>query len=129
MAAPASTRTVQTAWFKPAWLPPGGHGNGLPAPTWAPIADLDTRIVDELLLALADADVPAYTAPAPRPVRPLLPGDGTRTVGRLWVGFTSYAKAELVLVTCMPPLLRGIEQPRYPVPHRYPRHPRKAHRW
>lgn len=52
-----------------AWLPPFGHGNGLDAPSWAPIADVAPELADGLLGAFRDAGVPAYAAPvalAPR---------------------------------------------------------------
>lgn len=51
--------------------PPGGLNDGLLAPSWAPIADIPVRQVGELPLA---------------------------AVWRLWVGSTSYAKAEDELV-------------------------------
>lgn len=91
--------TVTGAAFAPAWLPPSGYGNGLPARSWAPIADIDARHVDAVLMALLDAHVPGHAAPAPRPVRPLLPGE--RPPGSVWrlrVASTSYARAEDVLM-------------------------------
>jgi hypothetical protein len=91
--------TVSGSAFAPAWLPPGGRGNGLTAQSWAPIADIDARSVDTVLAALRDADVPAHAAPAPRPVRPLSPGAWVSgAVWRLRVSSTSYAKAEDVLL-------------------------------
>lgn len=91
--------TVAGDSFVPAWLPPGGRGNGLPARSWAPIADIDARNVDAVLAALRDAHIPAHAAPAPRPVRPLSPGAWVPgAVWRLRVGSTSYAKAEDVLL-------------------------------
>lgn len=97
--------------FAPAWLPPGGRGNGLPARSWAPIADIDARHVDTVLRALSDALVPAHAAPAPRPVRPLTPG--AWKPGALWrlrVASTSYAKAEDVLLR----VLRELSSPTRP---------------
>jgi CelD/BcsL family acetyltransferase involved in cellulose biosynthesis len=91
--------TVSAGLFAPAWLPPGGLGNGLRAPSWAPIADIPARQVDAVLTALRDAHIPAHVAPAPRPVRVLTPG--ARPPGAVWrlrVGSTSYAKAESLLM-------------------------------
>ncbi|MFC7867000.1 hypothetical protein ACFU5B_24685 [Streptomyces murinus] len=98
---------VSASLFAPAWLPPGGRGNGLRATSWAPIADLPARHVDTVLDALRDASIPAHAAPAPRPVRPLAPGG--RAPGAVWrlrVGSTSYAKAENVLMQ----LLRELDR-------------------
>ncbi|MER7967525.1 hypothetical protein ABTX35_00655 [Streptomyces sp. NPDC096080] len=96
----ASTQlTFSTGLFAPAWLPPGGRGNGLTAPSWAPIADIPARHVDPVLAALRQAHVPAHAAPAPRPVRVLTPGQcAPGSVWRLRVGSTSYAKAEDLLM-------------------------------
>ncbi|MEU6173653.1 hypothetical protein ABZ832_17245 [Streptantibioticus parmotrematis] len=128
MAATSPSRSAASTAFAPAWLPPTGHGNGLTAPSWAPIADVDVRVVDPLLDLMAAARVPAHAAHAPRPVRPLLPERPDRPeTWRLWVGSTSYSKAEHVLVTCLPGLLHTLEQPRYPVPHRPP-HQHREHR-
>ena len=56
---------------------------------------------------------------APRPVRPLLPQTGgAPEIWRLWVGSTSYRKGEHVLMTRLPALLREVEKPARPVPHR-----------
>jgi hypothetical protein len=81
-----------------AWLPPFGHGNGLHAASWAPLADVDAEFVDELLAAFREADVPAYASPTAWPpgraharrARPV-------TSQRLWVGAMRYATAEDVL--------------------------------
>jgi hypothetical protein len=88
-----------------AWLPPFGHGNGLHAPTWAPIADVDGELVDDLLAAFAEAGVPAYASPVQWPSRRA----GTRrnrlvTSQRLWVGSMRYATAEDVLRIELPRL-------------------------
>ncbi|MCS0603700.1 hypothetical protein NX794_21135 [Streptomyces sp. LP11] len=91
--------TVTAGLFTPAWLPPGGRGNGLRAPSWAPIADIPARHVGTVLEALLRARVPAHAAPAPRPVRVVTPGE--RAPGAVWrlrVGSTSYTRAEDVLM-------------------------------
>ncbi|HEV8649177.1 MAG TPA: hypothetical protein VG276_07160 [Actinomycetes bacterium] len=83
-----------------AWLPPFGRGNGLDAPAWAPIADVDPVLVDDLLAAFRDARVPAYAAPAEWPPR-RAPGRRRHaaTSDRLWVAALRYATAEEVLRT------------------------------
>ncbi|WP_018566797.1 hypothetical protein [Streptomyces sp. PsTaAH-124] len=91
--------TVSAGLFAPAWLPPGGRGNGLRAVSWAPVADIPARRVDEVLDALREAGVPAHAAPAPRPVRVVTPGEGAQgTVWRLRVGSQAYGRAEDVLM-------------------------------
>ncbi|MET8631740.1 hypothetical protein [Streptomyces sp. NPDC004680] len=91
--------TVPAGLFAPAWLPPGGRGNGLRAPSWAPIADIPVSQVDAVLAALRQARIPAHAAPAPSPVRVITPGEGTPgAMWRLRVGSTSYAKAEGLLM-------------------------------
>jgi hypothetical protein len=86
-----------------AWLPPFGHGNGLDAPSWAPIADVDPELADPLLEAFRDAAVPAYAAPVG-----LAPRRGRRRQRapdhRIWVGAQRYATAEDVLRTQLPRL-------------------------
>jgi hypothetical protein len=48
------------------WLPPFGHGNGLDALFWTPIAHLTADRAEEALVALAAADIPAWAAPEAR---------------------------------------------------------------
>jgi hypothetical protein len=93
-----------------AWLPPFGHGNGLDAPSWAPIADVDPELADPLLDAFREAGVPAHVAPvglAPR--RPSRRRRGRRPGPdhRIWVGAQWYATAEDVLRTELPRLGAG----------------------
>lgn len=68
------------------WLPPHGHGNGLDAAAWAPIADVATQDVEFLLDALRDADVPGYAAEVGPP--------GRRRRCRIWVASRRYSSAE-----------------------------------
>jgi hypothetical protein len=85
-------------------LPPFGHGNGLDAPSWAPIADVDPDFADPLLEALQEAGVPAHTAPvglAPRHRR----RRQRAPEHRIWVGAQWYATAEDVLRIQLPRLL------------------------
>lgn len=62
MTAPASRPFEQRGrvW----WLPPHGHGNGLDDDSWAPVLEVDERIVEPLLSAFRSARVPAYAAPS-----------------------------------------------------------------
>ncbi|MEU6284390.1 hypothetical protein [Streptomyces sp. NPDC047028] len=99
--------TVSAGLFAPAWLPPGGRGNGLRAPSWAPIADIPAHQVDAVLAALGEVHIPAHAAPAPRPVRSLTSGEWQPgAVWRLRVGSTSYAKAEDLLMRLLRELTR-----------------------
>lgn len=67
------------------WLPPHGHGNGLDASGWAPIADVPATLESQLLRAFQAANVAAYAAMA-------RPG-----WLRLWVDSMRYGSAEDVL--------------------------------
>ncbi|MET8405377.1 hypothetical protein [Streptomyces sp900116325] len=126
MPATPVSRSVTASSFAPAWLPPGGHGNGLHSSAWAPVADLPAVITDTVLDLLATAHVPAYAAKAPLTVRPLYPGDRPQgSTWRLWVASTSYAQAEHVLMTCLPNLLKPRERPAFPVPARRTRRRRR----
>jgi hypothetical protein len=90
-----------------AWLPPFGHGNGLDAPSWAPLADVDAEFVDELLAAFREAGVPAYASPAAWPPGRTRAGRARPpTSDRLWVGAMRYATAEDVLRAELPRLLQ-----------------------
>lgn len=91
--------------FAPAWLPPGGHGNGLAADAWAQIGDFDAQAVGAVLDVLREGAVPAYAAAAPAPLRPLTrPVAPPGSIWRLWVGSTSYNKALEVLLRALPRL-------------------------
>jgi hypothetical protein len=97
-------------WFQPAWLPPGGRGNGLStaelaADTWAPIADIDMTAVDAVLEALRIALVPAYAAPAGTTREAIVRHRPGRR-WRLWVVSLRYGAAEQVLLTTLPKLSR-----------------------
>lgn len=52
-----------------AQLPPFGRGNGVEALFWTRLARLGADRVDAVLAALADADIAAWVAPAPRAAR------------------------------------------------------------
>jgi|GEM_PF-2175570 hypothetical protein len=129
MSAPVSRPFVHPQRFgRLWWLPSSGEGNGLDDVAWAPIADISAALVAPLLAAFRGADVPAYAAPAGRPLtRP----PGRAHMGRsriaasrsgqhlrrartaiaqesyhIWVGTSGYARAEEVLRTELPGLLR-----------------------
>jgi hypothetical protein len=89
------------------WLPSRGTGNGLSDAGWAPVADIDARIVTPLLAELRAAGVPAHAAPvAGRPGRPRRRSDASDEPRcRLWVGTSAYSRAEEVLRTRLPVLL------------------------
>jgi hypothetical protein len=83
------------------WLPSRGTGNGLSDAGWAPVADIDARIVTPLLAELRAAGVPAHAAPVTgrrgrsRPRREA----SAAPLCRLWVGTSAYGRAEEVLRT------------------------------
>ncbi|MFE3946778.1 hypothetical protein ACFXPV_33725 [Streptomyces sp. NPDC059118] len=126
MPATPMSRSVASDGFVPAWLPPGGHGNGLHASAWAPVADLPAGTTAAVLDLMASANIPAYVAKAPASVRSLLPGNRPPgSVWRLWVASASYGQAEDVLMMCLPELLRPQKRQAFPVPVRRPRQRRR----
>lgn len=53
-----SSRMSHGRWQdRMAWLPPFGQGNGLDAPSWAPLADIAPELVEGLLAAFRHAGV------------------------------------------------------------------------
>lgn len=77
------------------WLPPFGHGNGLDALFWTPIAHLARDQAERALVALAAADIPAWAAPEGRDRRP-----GPPAAGRdqdVWVAAAQVDDAQDVL--------------------------------
>lgn len=90
-----------------AWLPPFGYGNGLDAPSWAPIADIAPELADPLLSAFREAGVPAYAAPVGLAPRQRVGRHHRRQHTpdhRIWVGSQWYATAEDVLRAELPRL-------------------------
>ena len=80
--------------------------NGLDDDAWAPVLEVSQRIVPLLLLALRDAAVPAYAAPA-RPAAARLRDTTRRPESwQLWVGASAYGEAETALMAVMPNLAR-----------------------
>ena len=90
------------------WLPDHGYGNGLDDRAWAPILDVDVRIVAVLLDALRAADVPGYAArPRPGGQPPHAPAEPWPSY-RLWVGTSAYGTAEDTLMAVLPRLQRAL---------------------
>lgn len=89
------------------WLPSRGIGNGLSDAGWAPVADIDVRVVTPLLAELRAAGVPAHIAPVTgRPSRSRRRWESSgEPPCRLWVGTSAYSRAEEVLRTRLPLLL------------------------
>lgn len=76
----------------------GMRDNGLRCANYAPVADLDPRVVDALLSTLRDEGIAAYAAPTPAAtggaMETVLP---SRPIDRLWVDDTQVSRArELV---------------------------------
>src|SRR3954467_605437 len=76
----------------------GTRDNGLRCANYAPVADLDPRIVDALLTTLRDEGIAAYAAPTPATtggaMESRLP---SRPIDRLWVDDSRVSRArELV---------------------------------
>jgi hypothetical protein len=77
------------------WLPPFGHGNGLDALFWTPVARLSADQAERALTAFALADIPAWTAPEGRDRRARLRvGDRAHDV---WVASGQVDDAQEVL--------------------------------
>lgn len=81
------------------WLPPFGHGNGIEALFWTPLAELPEHRVDPVLRALAEQGIPAWAAASAR-------GRGTSTPARdrphdLWVGSGQLDEAQDVLMRAL----------------------------
>lgn len=74
------------------WLPPGGIGNGLNAPTWTVLIDADASILMLLLDTLREADIPAYAARLDR-----LGRRAPASLFRIWVDTWTHARAEDVI--------------------------------
>jgi hypothetical protein len=73
----------------------GSRDNGLRCANYTPVADLDPRIVDSLLVTLRDEGIAAYAAPTPAAtggaMEVRLP---SRPIDRLWVDDTQLVRAK-----------------------------------
>ena len=73
----------------------GTRDNGLRCANYAPVADLDPRVVDALLAALREEGIAAYASPTPAAtggaMELRLP---SRPIDRLWVDDTQVARAK-----------------------------------
>ena len=83
-------------WASLATPPFGARGNGLPAISWVPVADLDPDLTAPVLAALRGAGIPACVAPYGRAIR-------WRHRGmRLWVDVPGYSRAGDLLARLLP---------------------------
>ena len=78
------------------WLPPFGHGNGIDALFWTPLAALPERQVDPVLDALAQQGIPGWATVAAHAGRPALAARGRRH--DLWVASDQLDEAQDVLL-------------------------------
>lgn len=101
---------------RPSWLPPFGYGNGLDALFWACMAELPHNVIDTILAALREEDIPGWAAPVKTAVRASHHKTDTCTdiaPYRLWVATLRFNDAENVLIT----VLNNNPNPRHgPVP-------------
>jgi hypothetical protein len=76
----------------------GSRDNGLRCANYAPVADLDPRVVDALLAALREEGIAAYAAPTPAAtggaMEVRLP---SRPIDRLWVDDTQVTRAKVLV--------------------------------
>ncbi len=79
------------------WLPPGGIGNGLDAPAWVPLVDVDIDEMVVLLHALREAGVAGYAAQVDKTGRRM-----PASIFRIWVDTWVHARAEDVVAKIMP---------------------------
>ncbi len=92
------TSASENSWirYRPAgrayWLPPGGIGNGLDAPAWAPLIDADASEMMLLLDTLREAGIPGYAARLDR-----LGRRAPASAYRIWVGTRERSRAEDVI--------------------------------
>lgn len=80
------------------WLPPHGVGNGIPAQSWAPLAELSDAQAWPILFALAGERIGGYIATERS--RTARPGDEPDR-WQLWVDARRHAAAEDVVMTCL----------------------------
>lgn len=79
------------------WLPPGGIGNGLDAPAWVPLLDVEIDEMIVLLHALRDAGIAGYAAQVDKTGRRV-----PASIFRIWVDTWAHARAEDVVARTMP---------------------------
>jgi hypothetical protein len=89
---------------RPGWLPPRGHGNGLDAMAWAPIAQVPDDWVEPVLHALLDRGVAAWVAPVESVRDSLRMRRSARRQAhtwQLWVDTLMHARATDALVVIL----------------------------
>ena len=84
------------------WLPTEGFGNGLEDASWAPILDVDARVISAVLNVLREANVPAFASPSQSVAQRLRRTGGQALSYRLWVGSSRYSAAEATLLRVLP---------------------------
>lgn len=88
-----------------------GRGNGLQAPAYTPVADLDPQLADAMLDALRQEGVAAYAAPAPGRAGAYLEVPlPDRPTDRLWVDRSAADRARSVLAAHLPGMRHELEQ-------------------
>ena len=89
--------------------PRQARSNGLPAPAWVPLRDIDPRFATPLLETLRGFAVPAYVAPASGragfALEVRLPA---RPTDRLWVDARLRTEAERIVAQALPGLEAGL---------------------
>lgn len=88
------------------WLPREGFGNGLEDASWAPILDLDVRVISAVLDVSRQANVPAFASPSHSVAYRLRLTDGQALSYRVWVGASRYSAAEATMLRVLPDLNR-----------------------
>jgi hypothetical protein len=86
------------------WLPARGHGNGLDDTAWTQIADVAAADAGPLLAAFRARRVPAYAAASPRTRSRRGRRASAGPTCRVWVGSSSYGRAEQALLVILPSL-------------------------
>jgi hypothetical protein len=86
------------------WLPSGGCGNGLGDTAWAEIAAVRADTVTPLLAAFRARGVAAYAQRSPRGWIRRCRRQSAEPPCRVWVGASSYGRAEQALLVILPRL-------------------------
>lgn len=91
-----------------------GRGNGLPAPAWMAVCDIDPRLAAPLLDVLREADVAAYVAPSTGSTGHYLERTlPDRPTDRLWVDARLHGEAQRIVTDALPALRDSLEDERW----------------
>jgi hypothetical protein len=94
--------------------PAAKRGNGLSADAWVSVCDVDPRLAEPILEALAEASLPAYVAPSTGSVGHYLEVRlPDRPADRLWVDAARRSEAEEIVSTVVPELHASMEDERW----------------